>query len=391
MTSDSIDIIDLGLMRIIINLLFISSACSLNTYAQLNNDMLKQSYVIQPQDSNTLFIGLRAMGFNKNNEYFNDITDGYTLFGYQLNPYVTYRAGKHVRLDAGVYLQQDFGNDDYTSVLPTFSIKYDDGGHYIIFGSLENSYNHGLVEPLYDFEKGLIDRLEYGLQGVFNKERWDLDVWLSWEKMIYPNDPEQEELVGGISYNYFIKKDDQALWKVPLQLIAFHKGGQIDTNPNPLITTVNLALGLAYRRQLTGKISSWGMQHYFVGSKDFSNIQAIVFDSGNALYLNASIRMRSGLEFQGSFWSGSGFVPIQGGELYSSVSNSVKTVGLTEKNRYLFILRCFYNKRIANGLQASIRFEPYYDLGNSQFEFSHGMHLNFTPEVFITRVKKVRY
>ena len=74
----------------------------------------KQSYAIQPQDSNS-FVGWtsRSMGFNKNNEYFNDITDGYTLFGYQLNPYVAYRAGEHVRLDVGVYLQQDFGNDEF--------------------------------------------------------------------------------------------------------------------------------------------------------------------------------------------------------------------------------------------------------------------------------------
>ena len=364
---------------------------SLISYSQLNNDLLKQSYFIQPQDSNALFVGFRAMGFNKNNEYFNDITDGYTLFGYQFNPYVAYRAGEHVRLDLGVYLQQDFGNNDYSTLLPTFSIKYDDGGHYIIFGTLEHSYNHGLIEPLYDFEKGLIDRLEYGLQGVFEKEKWNLDTWLSWEKMIYPNDPNQEELVFGIASNYFVKREEQSEIKIPFQLLAFHKGGQIDTNPNSLQTVVNLATGIFIEKQLSGKISSWKMQHYFVGSKDFSNDPAIAFERGNALYLNASIRMRSGLEFQGSFWSGNGFVPIQGGGLYSSVSNSVKTVGLTEKNRDLFILRCFYNKRIANGLQTSIRFEPYYDLRNNQFEFSHGMYLSFTPEFFITKIKKMRY
>jgi len=378
-------------MRLKITLLLLSCIWSLTSYSQLNNDLLKQSYFIQPQDSNTLFVGLRAMGFNKNNEYFNDITDGYTLFGYQLNPYVAYRAGEHVRLDVGVYIQQDFGNDDYSTLLPTFSIKYNDGGHYIIFGTLEHSYNHELIEPLYDFEKGLIDRLEYGLQGVFDKEKWDLDTWLSWEKMIYPNDPNQEELVFGISSNYFLKKEDQSQVKTPFQLLVFHKGGQIDTNPNSLQTVVNLATGISIEKQLSGKISSWRMQHYFVGSKDFSNDPAIAFESGKALYLNASIRMKSGLEFQGSFWSGNGFVPIQGGRLYSSVSSSVKTVGLTEKNRDLFILRCFYNKRIANGLQASIRFEPYYDLGNSQFEFSHGMYLSFNPEFFITKIKKVRY
>ncbi len=372
-------------------LLLITCFGSLMTYGQLNNDQLKQSYAVQAQDSNTLWVGLRVLGFNKNNEYSNDIAGGYTLFGYQINPYLTYRAGEHVRLDVGVYLQQDFGNDEYTSVLPTFSIKYNDGGHYIIFGTLEHSYNHGLIEPLYDFEKGLIDRLEYGVQGVFDKEHWNLDVWLSWEKMIYPNDPEQEELTGGISYNYFLKKDDQVQWKIPIQMTAFHKGGQIDTNPNPLQTIVNTALGVSLQKQLSGKITSWGMQHYYVGSRDYSNTPAIAFESGNALYLNASIAMKSGFEFQGSYWNGTGYVPTQGGKLYSSESRFVRTVGLTEKHRELFILRAFYNKKISNGLQASIRFEPYYDFRNGLFEFSHGMYLSFTPEFFITKIKRARY
>ena len=371
-------------------LLLMSYPYSLTTFGQLNNDMFHQSYVLQPQDSNTLWVGLRTTAFNKNNEYFNDITDGHTLFGYQLNPYLSYRLGQRGRLDVGVYLQQDFGNHAYTTVLPTFSLKYADLGHYIIFGTLEHSYNHQLIEPLYDFEKGLVDRLEYGLQSVFKKRHWDLDIWLAWEKMIYPNDLDQEEVIGGISCNYFLKKNDQMQWKIPFQWIVYHKGGQIDINPNPLVTATNLALGLSFRKQFAGKISSWAMQHYFVNYKDFSNTLTLAFERGNALYLNTSITLKSGFEFQASYWLGDSYIPIQGGELYSSLSYSVKNVGHTEKNRALFILRCFYNKKIANGLEVSIRFEPYYDLGNEIFEFSHGMYLNFTPEIFITRIKKVR-
>lgn len=382
------------MMWIKITFLLIKLLWSLMAVGQLNNDLLKQSYNVQPQDSNTLWVGLRALGFNKNNEYFNGIADGYTLFGYQLNPYLAYRAGEHVRLDAGVYLQRDFGNNEYTSIFPTFSIKYNDGGHYIVFGSLENSYNHGLIEPLYDFEKGLVDRLEYGLQGIFDKNKWNLDVWLSWEKMIYPGDPDQEELTGGFSYNYFLKKNGEGQWKLPIQLVAYHKGGQIDLNPNPLITTTNLALGVSFKKTLGGKISAWGMEHYFVGSKDFSDVLATVFESGTALYLNATIKMKSGFEFQGSYWNGNGYLPIQGGKLYSSESSTVKNVGYIEENRSLLILRCLFNKSVAKGLDVSIRFEPYCDLGNNLFEFSHGMHVSFTPEVFLIRIKKkkmIRY
>jgi len=377
-------------MRVKVAVILIGSFWSLSLFGQLNNDLMKQSYVIQPQDSNTLWVGLRVLGFNKNNEYFNDIAGGYTLFGYQINPYVAYRAGKHVRLDLGIYLQQDFGNDEYTTILPTFSIKYNDGSHHIIFGTLEHSYNHDLIEPLYDFEKGLIDRLEYGLQAIFDKEYWNLDTWLSWEKMIYPGDPNQEELTFGISSNFFLKKKERSQLKIPLQLLVYHKGGQIDINPNSLQTIVNVALGISQEKQLSGRVNSWSMQHYFVGSRDFSNESAIAFESGNALYLNAGFTLRSGFEFQGAYWYGNGYVPTQGGKLYSSESRFVKTLGQTEQNRELFILRCFYNKKIANGLEVSTRFEPYYDIVNGVFEFSHGMYLTFTPEFFITRIKSVR-
>jgi len=370
--------------------LFIVFAVSKSAFGQLNNDMLNQQYIVEEQDSNTLWIGVRAMAFNKNNEYFNDITDGLTLFGYQLNPYMSYRAGKHVRMDVGVYLQQDFGNDDYTAVLPTFSIKYNDGGHHIIFGTLEHSYNHKLIEPLYDFEKGLIDRLEYGLQAIFDKEKWNLDTWLSWEKMIYPYDPNQEELVFGMSGNYKLKDEKDIQWKVPVQVVVYHKGGQIDTNPNALVTTTNTALGVDLRKKLSGKLAYWGMQHYYVGYKEFSNVASNIFGAGNAIYLNTTIVFKSGFEFQGSYWNSNGFVPIQGGKLYSSESSTVKTPGYIEQNRHLFILRCFYNKEIADGLSVSTRFEPYYDIQNGVFEFSHGMYLNFTPEFFITKIKKVR-
>jgi hypothetical protein len=124
---------------------------NLYVQAQLNNKAFENRMVLEPADSGKLFLGLHFLGFGKNNEYFNTTIDGYTLFGYQLNPYLSYHISKNVRLDAGVYLQKDFGNTNYSQTVPTLSLKVRKDNFNFIFGTLESSLNHQLIEPLYDF------------------------------------------------------------------------------------------------------------------------------------------------------------------------------------------------------------------------------------------------
>ena len=357
-------------------------------FSQLNNDMLKYNYEIDEADSNTLWLGVRALGFNKNNEYFNKITDGYTLFGYQFSPYFSYRPGGHIKIDAGIYLQQDLGNKSISTIQPVFTIKYLEGNHSITFGSLENSYNHGLIEPLYNFEKGLIDRQEFGVQANFDLTKIWLDTWLSWENMIYKNDPEQEVVNLGISSRYKIIHNSEHSFSIPGQLIVYHKGGQIDINPNPLSTFTNYAIGFKYEKFTSGWINSWSGENYIVGYTDFSFEKRQFYTQGNGIYLNLGAKLNKGVEVLASYWHGRGYTPIIGGELYSSQSFTVHNPNYTEDTRDLLIMRFFYNKNIGDGLQVSIRFEPYYDVGNSTFEFSHGMYLNFNSDFLLAKITK---
>ena len=65
--------------------------------------------------------------FTKNNEYFNKIADGYTLYGFQFSPYLTYQPSDKVRVDAGIYTQKDFGNKDFTEIMPFLTIMFEWG------------------------------------------------------------------------------------------------------------------------------------------------------------------------------------------------------------------------------------------------------------------------
>ncbi|MEO1098958.1 MAG: hypothetical protein AAFX57_14595, partial [Bacteroidota bacterium] len=80
-----LNLMPLSILRLM-KKIFLILLISLGSYAghsQLDNTAFDQLQPIVADDSNALFIGVNALGFNKNNEYFNDIADGFTLFGFQ--------------------------------------------------------------------------------------------------------------------------------------------------------------------------------------------------------------------------------------------------------------------------------------------------------------------
>ena len=90
-------------------------------YAQLDNRALEKKLAVRPEYDQDIRLGLDVLGFHKNNEYFNDIADGYTLFGYHLHPKLVYFPAGFIRLEAGALLWQDFGTSRFHQVRPTFT------------------------------------------------------------------------------------------------------------------------------------------------------------------------------------------------------------------------------------------------------------------------------
>ncbi|MEO1052855.1 MAG: hypothetical protein AAFX87_19630 [Bacteroidota bacterium] len=359
--------------------------CVSNLKAQLNNSFFEDRYLIEPADSNKLFLGLNVLGFNKNNEYFNDIADGFTLFGYQFSPYISYRPLKNVRIDAGAYFQKDFGNDGFTEIAPLFTLKVEFDHLSLVFGNLESSLNHRLIEPLYDFERVLNDRLENGLQVLINRDNLFLDAWIDWELMITKGDPNQEEVSGGLSLVYDLYKKNNLTIQLPFQFVAFHRGGQIDSNPGPLVTLTNFALGgtVKLKRPGNGFVKEVRFDNYYVYYRDFSSVLLQPFLDGNGLYFNVNILGKKGIEIMGSYWRGNEFISFQGGQLYPSVSSTFKNPDAIEPTRELFILRFMHNIKVADNLYVSSRIEPYYDFRNEVVEFSHGLYINYRTDFYL--------
>ncbi len=371
-------------------LLLYAFILSTDGFSQLNNHLFEDRKEIIPGRKDQVHLGVGILGFSKNNEYFNKIADGYTLFGYQLYPSLTYYPAENVRVDAGVFLQKDFGNGGFEVIAPTLSIKVKRGDLNIIFGNLDGSLNHRLIEPLYDFERVLNDRLETGLQAVIEKENLFLDAWINWETMIYPGDSLQEEVSGGISFDYRIMEKNHFQISLPFQTVLYHQGGQIDASDAPLTSLMNNAVGLGLKYTLKDNqiLKSLNSKNYFVYYTDFSFEKQQPFDNGSGLYLNLNLEFKW-FNLLTSYWQGNEFISIKGTPLYQSVSHSFKNPGYSEEKRQLVIFRLMHDLKILENLYFSTRVEPFIDLQNNSFEFSHGFYINFRPDFFLFKTSRV--
>jgi hypothetical protein len=359
------------------------------TYAQLDNRALEKKLDIKPEYDQEIRLGIDVLGFHKNNEYFNDIADGYTFFGYQLNPKLVYFPAAFVRIEAGAFLWQDFGTTRFHQVRPTFTIKVQKPHYQLLFGNLQGHVSHRYIEPLYDLEKVIQDPLENGLQFIWQRDKLWLDAWIDWEKMIYPRDPFREEISGGISAEQRLLETAHG-WRLslPLQFTAQHKGGQIDTSPLPLLTVFNGAAGFRLQKKIDHFFwKNWRTENYYLVFKDFSNEFQLPFKQGQGIYLNAGIDTRV-QNLMLSYWKGNGYLTEHGGKLFQSASTTVTHPDYREKERQLLILRFSHDMPLAEDLSLTLRLEPLYDFTNPQLEFSGSLYMHFNTDFFLARRMK---
>ena len=375
--------------KLLFILVLILSLSAPVTYAQLNNQALEKKLEVKPEYNQDLRFGLDVLGFVRNNEYTNDIADGYTLLGYHLNPKLIYFPAKFVRLEAGALLWKDFGATGYNRVLPTFTLKLQKEHYQFLFGNLQANVSHRYIEPLYDFEKLINDPLENGVQFIWQRDKLFLDAWIDWQRMIYPGDPFREEIEGGLSA-------EQRLWQningwrlgLPFQFTAQHKGGQIDASELPLQTRFNGAAGLKLEKKLPGKFwQAVRTENYYLVYQDFSPTKVAPFTAGTGIYLNLGVDTKVQNVLL-SYWRGNGYITEQGGRLFQSASTSYAHPDYQEQHRELIILRFSYDLPLTEDLSLTFRFEPLYDFKNPKLEFSHGLYLHFNSDFFLTKIKK---
>jgi hypothetical protein len=358
---------------------------SINASVARANSKKKQVAQLSPGD---LRISLNSFTFFKDNEYFNDIVQGYTLFGTQLNPQLVYYPIKDLRLEAGVFLWKDFGNPQLRQVRPTFRATWTKGNQQFIFGNIRPHLNHNYIEPLFDFERVMLKPLEEGLQYRLNSKRVSLDVWVDWLRQEYPGVAYQEQIAGGLRSSFRITSDNSLVQvSIPFEFTAQHHGGQIDTLHAPIQTLFNYASGVIARLPLNGRVvQAVRLNAYGLLFKDNSmGNYRLPFQNGNALYLNGTLETRYA-DLMLSYWQGHQFYAPLGGKYYQSVAAREGTPGYTDPNRKLLMVRLLRDFRVADAAAVTVRVEPVYDFNRKLLDFSFGVYFNFRQEWLLGNV-----
>ena len=352
------------------NLLYFLFFLSQTALAQIDNRSLENVFPLDSTVSKRLTFQFSTLYFVKNNEYFNEIADGYTLWGYQMNPRIAYQPAANVSLTGGVFLQYDFGQQGFAQVLPTFTIKIQHKNWDYLFGTLDGSVNHRLIEPLYNFERLLKSRVENGLQIKKITNKSFFDFWISYPKTTGPGQSSQEIFWGGISSERLIHTKNNFSLRWPLQFTGFHLGGQNLAIALPIRSAFHLNTGLTFDWKLSQKfLKNIEFTPYLMGFNEIADQNK----SGWAFYPNL-IFHTSAFKMQLSYWQGKNYVADFGGDLYQSISRKYGNLNYEEPSRNLLIVRFIKEIQVIQNFNISIRFEPHYDFINHKFEHSEGVY-----------------
>lgn len=351
-------------------ILIISTLCS----AQIDNSFLNQTITVNKADSGKFGFSATVFNYMRNTEYFNNIELGRTLFGYQISPSFSYQPTGNIKIQAGVFVRNDFGGE--TTVTPTFTVKTKYKDLEMLLGTLEGATSHQIIEPMFDIARTIEHRLENGFQLKYQKPKTFLDVWLNWEKFIERGSPFKEQFTAGLNYTQLLNNTAHK-FKVytVLQGMLSHAGGQIDADlVNKLTMRANYALGLKTSYEITKK-QKVVFDAYLLGYKDTGD--TLVFkhqDDGAAVYSNISYQYRN-LQFMLSYFESSYFISPRGTAIYQcqSIDNPKYVTG----SRSLIIPRIIYNKTLFNQLQMSARFEPVIDIQTHIFDYSYSFYLKY--------------
>jgi hypothetical protein len=377
------------LQKVILIFLVYSSA-----FSQVDNSSLYQNQNNDTLEEEKAYVKLQGLGYNKDIENFGPMLDGYTLFGLQFNPQLGYKFSKNVSIEGGVYLRQDFGHKGFNEVLPTFSVRYQKNDLKMIFGNLDGSLNHRLIEPIYAFERLITNRMETGMQFIYTKKRFDGEVWIDWQHTLYRLVNDYERLLVGVNTNVCKVNTENFEFKIPIQGTGRHNGGQIarggyvnGPDKEGVYTHLNGSIGVYFKYKLEKKhLKNIYFDTRYVGNRNNTKDSSVYVYKryGDGMLANVGVNI-FGSDLMLSYWYGSDYTSEFGGALYSSESSSITYAGTYKSYRNYLILRLTSKFKLANQVTLTLRTEPQWDIDFKRFSCDFGFYLNFDKQIFLKK------
>lgn len=364
-------------------LLLLSFLLSTYAHSQWMHEELYSSPKLNTENANKFTIDADVIGFLKNNEYFSPIAKGETFPGIRFIPKVAYQIDDKFRFElgtSGVYYsgdQQKIGKRLFSQMhaLMQYSVTPELN---LMLGNYHGGVNHRLIEPLYRWEKHLVDKPESGVQMTYTDKKYFADVWLDWHRYIERGDTLPEVLTFGVSSSVILTPEDSQ-WKVsiPLQLIINHRGGQIDESDEKMVVLGNLASGVCSEYNVGKRfVKSIGLSLYAVGYYDkLPDKELRPYDFGWGLYPVVSVNANP-FKFMAGYWRAKKFYSVDGEALFGSFNLHYPEEKL--RTRSLLTLKASYSKQLHKMIAIGAQAETYTDMGRGgDTDYSFGLHLRF--------------
>lgn len=360
---------------------------SLSVSGQIDNALFDSYKPIETNDSNKLWLSFENQNFLHNTEYFNNLYDGITFLGASLAPTLVYQPAKNLRLQAGWYFMKYSGRDVFSKSVPWLLCQFRISKNLdLLLGNIHGTVQHKLIEPLYSFDRHYSGQPETGIQILGKFNHFEGDLWLNWEKFILPDDPFKEEFtMAGTGKIKFFKPEHKFKLNIPLQWLAAHKGGQMETNPAPLQTYFNTAIGLEAEHHLFKNPENCiGINSYFASYYDASPTHIKYYSEGYGILSNLYAKIGK-FDIIAGYWYGEHFIAPRGEPLFQSVSQ--KYTIWWEPNKQLVLNKFQFHHSIKKGIDLVVRFESYYDILRKNMDFSYSLFLNIRDDFFLKKIK----
>jgi hypothetical protein len=337
------------------------------------------------QEKNGLYFKFENAGFFKNNEFESDVVKGYTLTGDWVLPKFVFIPSEKVQLELGWFYLKYNGAEKASYSTPWFSARINFYKNWqFILGNLNNSNNHKLISPIWEPERFLTDKPEAGFQIRQTSEKLYFDTWINWEQFIVEGDPFQEHFTAGLSFDYRFLKTNNFNLSLPIQVLAHHQGGEIDSSPLHVRTLMNLAAGIKTEIPLTGFFRQVNLSGYFLGFKDARGTAGLPFKKGSGFYSSNSVETKAG-KFGFEFWDSKNFYSIKGTKLLQPVSGINSLATKTDLRKEMFSLFYDFSKEVYPGINFGFKFEGWFEPDQKYFSNMAALYIIVNQDFFIKK------
>lgn len=389
---------------------FLMSATSVR--AQIYDHLFQDQYRIDTTETRALGLRIDATGFFRNNEYESPLVSGYTLPGVQISPRLTYNPLSNIHIEAGLHAIFFNGANKYPSwaysdiatwkgdqyqhgchLLPWVRLQADFTRLSIVVGNIYGGQNHGLNDVLWNPETNLSQDPEMGFQLLWDLPHLHMDTWLNWQSFIYKLDTHQEAFTFGTNWKIYANdRNAQTQWYLPVQLMAQHRGGEVNIGGKCVQTLWNASLGAGVRVNSNRQVLSW-MDYQVNAIAAWQQAGDLWgFKTGFALHAAAEFCLLRSLNFRAGYVHvPHHFVSLYGNPLFGTQSLSYDQPAISYDGNSTVYARVSYDYCFARNYTLGADINIYASrLGTenlSSTSFNFGLYFRVNPTIIFKRWK----